>query len=213
MTRHSRYWRRCYYDIFSLFYDRFIRMHARRDESGTRSFLADVAGLSHVEAPLGLDICCGTGAVLLALAERHPRGFFVGCDFSHGMLRAAREKPSAGGVAFVQGNAAALPFADDTFHAVSCSHALYELKGADRAAALHEMKRVVRRDGIVLIMEHEAPADALAAFMFRLRLKTMGSADAREFVDSGLAPFRKIFPSVSLRHTPTGKSRLIGCRK
>lgn len=213
MTSRSRYWRRRYYDIFSLFYDRFIQLHARRDESGTREFLADSAALPHVDAPLGLDICCGTGAVLLALANRHPRGTFVGYDFSRGMLHAARGKRSNGRITLAQGNAAALPFADDTFHVVTCSHALYELKGADRAKALNEMKRVVRQDGVVLIMEHEAPTGTLAACMFRLRLKAMGSADAKEFVQSGLAPFRKIFPSVSLRHTPTGSSKLICCRK
>ena len=213
MTTHSRYWRRRYYDIFSHFYDRFIQIHARRDESGTRSFIADNTALSQFDAPLGLDICCGTGAVVLALADRHPRGIFIGCDFSRGMLRAARGKYSSGRIAFVQGNAVALPFAADTFHTVSCSHALYELKGADRSKALNEMKRVVRHDGVVLIMEHEAPSGVLAAFMFRLRLKAMGSADAQEFVESGLTPFREIFPMVSLRHTPTGKSKLICCRK
>lgn len=213
MTTRSRYWRRRYYDIFSLFYDRFIQVHAHQGESGTRSFLADSAALSRFNAPLGLDICCGTGAVLLVLANRYPRGIFVGYDFSLGMLRAAQRKHSTGCISFIQGNAATLPFADDTFHTVSCSHALYELKGDDRSKALNEMKRVVRHDGVVLIMEHESPSGALAAFMFRLRLKAMGSADAKEFVESGLAPFQKIFPSVSLRHTPSGKSKLICCRK
>ena len=212
MTR-SRYWRRRYYDIFSIFYDRFIQLHARKDESGTRVFLADSAALSYFDAPRGLDLCCGTGAVLTALAEHYPRGVFVGYDFSRGMLRAARLKCSIGRIAFVQGNAACLPFTDDTFHVVSCSHALYELKGADRAKALSEMKRVVRRDGVVLIMEHEAPTGALAGFLFRLRLKAMGSADAKSFAKSGLAPYKEIFPWVSLRHTPTGKSKLICCRK
>jgi ubiquinone/menaquinone biosynthesis C-methylase UbiE len=212
-TTPSRHWRRRYYDIFSLFYDRFIQVHARQDESGTRSFLADSAALSHLSAPLGLDICCGTGAVLLALANRYPRGIFIGYDYSLGMLRAARKKHSVGGISLVQGNAAALPFSDDNFHAVTCSHALYELKGADRSRALAEMKRVVRPDGVVLIMEHEPPSGALAAFMFRLRLKAMGSVDAKEFVESGLAPFQMIFPSVSLRRTPSGKSKLICCRK
>lgn len=81
MTTHSRYWRRRCYDLFSLFYDRFIQMHARRDESGTRAFIADNAALSRFDAPLDLDICCDTGAVVLALAERHPRGIFIGYDF------------------------------------------------------------------------------------------------------------------------------------
>ena len=213
MIARSRYWRRRYYDIFSFFYDRFIQAHAHRAASGTRSFLAESAALSHFDVPWGLDICCGTGAVVLALADRYPRGIFVGCDFSHGMLHAARRKDSTGRITFIQGNAATLPFADDTFHVVSCSHALYELKGADRFDALNEMKRVVRRDGVVLIMEHEAPTGALAALMFRLRLRAMGTADAREFAASGLEPYQQMFPLVSLCHTPSGKSKLIGCRK
>lgn len=115
--------------------------------------------------------------------------------------------------AFIQGNAARLSFANGIFHAVSCSHALYELKGADRVKALHEMKRVVRKDGVVLVMEHEVPARPLAGFMFRLRLKAMGTADAMEFVAFGLEHFQQVFPSVTLHHTPSGRSKLICCRK
>lgn len=213
MNPRSRHWRQCYYDVFSCFYDRFIQLHARKDESGTRFFLVAGAALEGIEKPWGLDICCGTGAVLLAFANRYPKGNFVGCDFSLGMLRSAQGKNPSGRITLVRGNAACLPFADGAFHAVSCSHALYELKGPDRAKALSEMKRVVRPDGVVLIMEHEMPRKPLAGLMFRLRLKAMGSADAKEFVESGLAPFRKVFPSVSMRHTPSGKSRLICCRK
>jgi ubiquinone/menaquinone biosynthesis C-methylase UbiE len=213
MSTRSRFWRRRYYDVFSHVYDRFIRLHARRDETGTRSFLVDRAELDQVEKPRVLDICCGTGAVLSAFAEKLPLGTHIGCDFSRGMLLAARRKNSAGPAAFVQGNAACLPFADRLFHAVSCSHALYELKGEDRVKALHEMKRVVRNDGVVLIMEHEVPTRPVAGFMFRLRLKAMGSADAREFVEAGLKPFQQVFPSVALHHTPSGRSKLICCRK
>jgi ubiquinone/menaquinone biosynthesis C-methylase UbiE len=199
--------------LFSHVYDRFIQLHARKDESGTRSFLVDSAALEHVEKPRVLDICCGTGAVLLAFANRHPQGTHIGCDFSRGMLLAARRKDSTGGVTFVQGNAAGLPFVDNLFQVVSCSHALYELKGEDRNKALHEMKRVVRKDGVVLIMEHEVPTRPLVRIMFRLRLMAMGSADAKEFVESGLKPFQQVFPSVTLRHTPSGRSKLICCRK
>jgi ubiquinone/menaquinone biosynthesis C-methylase UbiE len=213
METRSRLWRRRYYDLFSRFYDRFIELHARKDESGTRSFLVESAGLENIEKQRVLDVCCGTGAVLLAFAGRNPRGNFFGCDFSRGMLLAARQKDPAGNVFFIQGNAARLPFADNSFHAVSCSHALYELKGEDRVEALYEMKRVVRNDGVVLIMEHEVPTRPLAEFMFRLRLLAMGSDDAREFVESGLKPFQKVFPTVTLRRSPSGKSKLICCQK
>jgi ubiquinone/menaquinone biosynthesis C-methylase UbiE len=213
MKTRTRLWRRRYYDVFSHVYDRFIQLHARRDESSTRSFLVHAAALDQVAKPLVLDLCCGTGAVLSAFTDRYPQGIHIGCDFSRGMLLAARRKEQAGGTAFIQGNAACLPFADDQFHVVSCSHALYELKGDDRVNALHEMKRVVRKDGSVLIMEHEVPTRPLAGIMFRLRLAAMGSADAKEFVESGLKPFQQVFPSVTLCHTPTGRSKLIRCRK
>jgi ubiquinone/menaquinone biosynthesis C-methylase UbiE len=213
MKTRSRLWRRRYYDLFSRYYDRFIELHARKDESGTRSFLVKSAGLENIEKQRVLDVCCGTGAVLSAFAARNPRGNFFGCDFSRGMLRAARQKDPAENVSFIQGNTARLPFADNSFHAVSCSHALYELKGEERVKALYEMKRVVRNDGVVLIMEHEVPAQPLALLMFRLRLLAMGSDDAREFVESGLKPFQKVFPTVTLRRSPSGKSKLICCHK
>ena len=215
MDTRSRLWRRRYYDVFSHFYDRFIQLHARKDESGTRSFLADSAALDHVGKPRILDICCGTGAVITAFARCYSRGICIGCDFSRGMLLEARQKDSAGevGVVFIQGNAVGLPFVDNLFHVVSCSHALYELKGEDRVKALHEMKRVVCRDGVVLIMEHEVPTRPVARFMFRLRLMAMGSVDAKEFVEAGLKPFQQVFPAVTLRHTPSRRSKLICCRK
>lgn len=209
----SRRWRRRYYDVFSHFYDRFIQLHARKEEQGTRSFLADTAALECFKNPWVLDVCCGTGSVLSAFADQYPQGTFIGCDFSHGMLLVARRKKPDDSVTFIQGNAARLPFADSAFHTVSCSHALYELKGQDRSKALHEMKRVVRKDGVVLVMEHEVPTKPCVALMFRLRLLVMGTADAGEFLESGLKPFQRVFPSVKLRHTPTGKSKLICCRK
>jgi len=213
MKTRSRLWRRRYYDVFSHFYDRFIQLHARRDEAGTRSFLVEAAALDRVDKPRVLDICCGTGAVLAAFADRYPGGTCIGCDFSRGMLLAARRKKTAGATVFVQGSAARLPFGDSFFHAVSCSHALYELKGAERAKALHEMQRVVRHDGVVLIMEHEVPVRPVARFMFRLRLKAMGSDDAKEFVQAGLKPFQQVFSSATLNHSPSGRSKLICCRK
>jgi hypothetical protein len=41
----------------------------------------------------------------------------------------------------------------------------------------------------------------------------MGSTDAGEFVKGGLEPFQRIFSDVSLSHSPSGKSKLIVCRR
>lgn len=212
MTR-LRTGRRKYYDIFSHFYDAFIRMHSRQDEDDTRNFLVDAAHLGGKPVPRILDICCGTGSVTFAFEERYPESVTIGYDFSHGMLRKAQEKDTSDRIVFVEGDAAALPFADNTFHVVTCSHALYELKGETRQKALQEMKRVVRYDGYVLIMEHEIPRHPVVKLLFYLRMLSMGSKDASEFLRGGLEPLKKVFPHVTLSHSRTGKSKLMSCQK
>lgn len=205
--------RRKYYDLFSNVYDTFIRLHSRKDEGGTRNFLVESAECNRTSEPRILDICCGTGSVILSFSEHYPEGLTIGCDFSHGMLREARKKDTNESVHFIEGNAVNLPFADNTFDAVTCSHSLYELKGQDRKNALLEMKRVARPDGTVLIMEHEVPHPPFVKFLFNLRMATMGSEDAHEFVKAGTKPFEALFSKVSLSHTPSGKSKLISCWK
>lgn len=212
MTR-LRTGRRRYYDFFSHFYDAFIRMHSRQNEDDTRRFLVDAAHLRAKLAPRILDICCGTGAVILAFEERYPESVAIGYDFSHGMLRKAQNKNVADKVVFVEGDAAVLPFADNTFDAVTCSHALYELKGETRQEALREMKRVVRRDGYVLLMEHEVPRHPIVKLLFYIRMLSMGSKDAREFMKGGKELLKTIFSSVTLSHSQTGKSKLMSCQK
>ena len=205
--------RRKYYDLFSNFYDGFIRLHARQDRDDTRYFLVDAAQLEDNPAQRILDICCGTGSVALAFAERCPDALLVGYDFSHGMLRKAQEKTAATRAVFVEGDAAQLPFSDSSFDVVTCSHALYELKGQAREHALWEMKRVIHPSGVVLIMEHEVPSNPVLKLLFHVRLLSMGSHDAREFVEGGVQRLNKIFSWVTLSHSRSGKSRLMICKE
>jgi ubiquinone/menaquinone biosynthesis C-methylase UbiE len=205
--------RRTYYNLFSHLYDAFVYFHSRRDDGDTRNFLVEMACLEGKPNSSVLDICCGTGAVVTAFAAQYTESFTVGYDFSRGMLLKVREKPGARKITLIEGDAAVLPFVDESFDVITCSHALYELKAAGRQAALKEMKRVVRQGGVILIMEHEVPQHLLVKILFNLRMLTMGSADAGEFVKGGLEPFQRIFSDVSLFHSPSGKSKLIVCRR
>jgi ubiquinone/menaquinone biosynthesis C-methylase UbiE len=205
--------RRKYYDLFSYFYDGFVRLHARHDEDDTRHFLVDAAQLEDKPAHRILDICCGTGSVVLAFAERCPGAVVVGYDFSHGMLRKARKKTAFSRPVFVEGDAGQLPFSDDSFDVVTCSHALYELKGEAREHALWEMKRVVHPHGVVLLVEHEVPSNPVMKLLFHIRLLSMGCHDAREFVEGGLQRLQKVFSRVALTHSRSGKSRLMICKE
>ncbi len=205
--------RQRYYTIFSHFYDFFIQMHSGSHGSETRTFLVDSAQIEQGDTVRILDICCGTGSVILAFAEHYPQAFTSGYDFSAGMLRKAKQKDETDAVAFVQGDAARLSYVDNCFDIVCCSHALYELRGQVRIDALMEMKRVVKPGGKVLIMEHEVPRHPVVKILFHLRMLMMGSTDAREFLQQDLQPYERIFADVGLSHTPSGKSKLITCCK
>ncbi len=205
--------RQKYYNIFSHFYDLFIKLHSHNYGEETRKFLVDSARLKDKIQPKVLDICCGTGSVVLTFAEQSPDILAIGYDFSLGMLHKANEKDSSDKVIFIEGDAASLSFVDDCFDVVCCSHALYELKGQVRKNALGEMKRVVKPNGLVLIMEHEIPSKLLIKILFYIRMLMMGPNDSREFLKQGISPFKEIFPNVTLSHTKSGKSKLIICRK
>ncbi|MEJ2656323.1 MAG: class I SAM-dependent methyltransferase [Desulfobacterales bacterium] len=205
--------RRTYYNLFSHLYDAFVNLHARQDAGDTRNFLVKTAGLEGKANPYILDICCGTGAVIIAFALQYAESVAVGYDFSRGMLLKVREKSGDRTFVLIEGDAALLPFVDESFDVITCSHALYELKRPARQAALNEMKRVIRPDGVVLIMEHEVPRHPIVKILFNLRMLTMGSTDSKEFVKEGKKPFQQIFSDVSLFHSSSGKSKLFVCRR
>jgi ubiquinone/menaquinone biosynthesis C-methylase UbiE len=205
--------RRIYYNIFSHFYDGFIKLHSRNYGAETRRFLTDSAQLENKPGAKVLDICCGTGSVILSFAESFPDILAIGCDFSHGMLLKAFEKDLPHKLVLIEGDAAILPFKDDSFDVVCCSHALYELKGLVRREALSEMGRVVKSNGRVLIMEHEVPRKPFIKMLFCFRILMLGTKDSREFLKEGISPFKKIFSDVTLSHTKSGKSKLFICRQ
>ncbi len=95
-----------------------------------------------------LDVACGTGATT-RVAQSHvgPDGEVVGLDRNEGMLAVARSQSPE--IEFVEGRAEDLPFADEAFDAVLCQFGLMFF--GDRAAALREMRRVLRRGGTLAL--------------------------------------------------------------
>jgi demethylmenaquinone methyltransferase/2-methoxy-6-polyprenyl-1,4-benzoquinol methylase len=105
-----------------------------------------------------LDVCCGTGDLALAAAEAG--GKVTGLDFSEAMLERARRKEPA--IEWVSGDALALPFADDSFEAVTVGFGLRNL--ADAEHGLAELRRVLSPGGRVAILEITRPRGVLAPF-------------------------------------------------
>jgi ubiquinone/menaquinone biosynthesis C-methylase UbiE len=99
-----------------------------------------------------LDVATGTGRVPYFLLEEATfNGRVFGLDASSRMLAIAAEKlrPYRHRASLVQQTAAALPFPDMVFDAVSCLESLEFFP--DDAVALQEMARVLRPGGVLLV--------------------------------------------------------------
>jgi demethylmenaquinone methyltransferase/2-methoxy-6-polyprenyl-1,4-benzoquinol methylase len=98
-----------------------------------------------------LDLAAGTGTSSQPFADRGAE--VVPCDFSQGMLRVGkRAKPH---LPFTAGDGTRLPFADDTFDAVTISFGLRNIVDPD--AGLREMRRVTRPGGRLVVCEFSHP--------------------------------------------------------
>jgi demethylmenaquinone methyltransferase / 2-methoxy-6-polyprenyl-1,4-benzoquinol methylase len=103
-----------------------------------------------------LDVCCGTGDLTFELAGRG--GQVVGCDFSEPMLDLAREKAKRrrfDGIRFEWADALNLPYDDCRFDTVTVGFGLRNF--ADWDKGLHEMARVLRPNGKLVILEFTKP--------------------------------------------------------
>lgn len=121
-----------------------------------------------------LDLCCGTGDLLLTLA-RVGRARIVGADFCHPMLAAARKK---GARALVEADALRLPLRDACMDLVTVAFGFRNLANYDRGLA--EMQRVLKRGGVAAILEFSQPTNAAFAaaygFYSRRILPLIGGA-------------------------------------
>ncbi len=98
-----------------------------------------------------LDLAAGTGTSSQPFADRGAT--VVPCDFSLGMLRVGKQaRPH---LPFTAGDGTRLPFADDTFDAVTISFGLRNI--VDPLAGLAELQRVTRPGGRLVVCEFSHP--------------------------------------------------------
>lgn len=110
------------------------------------------------QSPAILDVGCGTGINLLEAARvLGPCRKLVGVDISPGMVKVARQKARAAGVAsaFMVGDAEALELPDGSFDLVICNSAYHWF--GDRGRAIKELARVLRPGGQLLLTTLAAP--------------------------------------------------------
>lgn len=143
-----------------------------------------------------LDICCGTGDLVLALAKQGRP--VLGSDFCHPMLVAAHtkiERRSLPAVLF-ESDALRLPLRDASLDLLTVAFGFRNL--ANYEAGLAEMRRVLKPGGMAAILEFTSPPNALFGAMYNLYCRRIlpylgglisGSRDAYTYLPESVRKF------------------------
>lgn len=108
------------------------------------------------ESEQALDVCCGTGDLIVRLAKRGGR--VAGVDMNGAMLNVARRrlaKCNIGRSRLYQTDALQLPFGDGQFDVVTIAYGLRNL--ADYKTGLQEIYRVLKPGGRLAILDFGKP--------------------------------------------------------
>lgn len=156
-----------------------------------------------------LDVATGTGMVAAELLGRADCSV-VGLDQSPEMLAAARARFANDGarVELIEGQAEELPFADQSFDALTFTYLLRYVD--DPPATMRELARVVRPGGRVASLEFGVPPRRVPREAWRfytaIGLPTLGRIASREWAEVG----RFLGPSIRGFYEKHPLERIVG---
>lgn len=182
---------------------------------GRLEYLPHLVGFDGWRGRSVLDLGCGSGLDLVRFARAGAQA--VGVDLSRIPLSMAATYLAVSGLEapLVQGDAAQLPLADESFDLVFC-HGVLSFLG-DETAVVREIRRVLRPDGLAILMVYNRRSAIYAAH--RLLGLPLGHADAPGFRTHTRAEFSALiapFAASEVRYerglAPTRRPRGPGAR-
>jgi demethylmenaquinone methyltransferase/2-methoxy-6-polyprenyl-1,4-benzoquinol methylase len=106
-----------------------------------------------------LDLATGTADLAILLAKHNPQAHIIGMDISEKMLEIGKRKVDKKNlihqIELRTGDAASLPFEDNTFDAVTVAFGVRNFENLDKG--LSEIHRVLKPMGQVFILEFSMP--------------------------------------------------------
>lgn len=138
-----------------------------------------IAEIAKVQPKNILDVATGTGDLAIAAAKLNPDKI-TGIDIAAQMLDVGRQKLKEKGldelITMHVGDSEALPFADNSFDAITCAYGVRNFEHLE--AGLKEMCRVLRPSGKLAILEFSHPKKFPVKqgyqFYFKYILPTLG---------------------------------------
>lgn len=120
-------------------------------DGDVRTPLAVIDDLLEVGGRDVVDVGCGDGWLVRALAERGAR--VLGVDRFESPLAAARARPQVAGERYERADARELPLADGSVDVVVYVNSLHHVPTEGLDAALAEARRVLRPGGVLYVQE------------------------------------------------------------
>ena len=148
-----------------------------------RKFIPEFSGMNAGDKVI--DVCCGTGAQVL---EYGLRGIVAtGIDINPNMLKIATRnimKQKAENVSFQLADATNLPFPDGHFDYASISLGLHDKEKPIRYQIISEMKRVIKQDGALILIDFQVPLPSNVLAMFARAIEFfVGGSHYQSFKD------------------------------
>ncbi len=152
------------FDAIAPGYERFNTLATLGRDAAWRRKTVAAAGLR--AGDVVLDVCCGTGDMLRALARAAAARLLIGLDFAANMLAHVEKRCQVPFSALVRADAQRLPLADQSVDVITCAFGVRNFR--DLQAGLDEMFRVARPGARVVILEFAMPANAFWRWAYGL---------------------------------------------
>lgn len=154
------------FDSIASTYDRFNHLLSLNiDKRWRRRAVRQLRPADHL-----LDVAVGTADLAIEVIRQNKASRVTGIDISTGMMDIGAQKISQAGmsqsITLLEASALEMPFADNTFSAVTCAYGVRNFSNLDQGLA--EMFRVMKPGGQLLILEFSYPKNAIIRWCYNL---------------------------------------------
>ncbi|MCQ2281052.1 MAG: bifunctional demethylmenaquinone methyltransferase/2-methoxy-6-polyprenyl-1,4-benzoquinol methylase UbiE [Bacteroidales bacterium] len=154
------------FDSIASTYDRFNHLLSLNiDKRWRRRAVRQLRQADHL-----LDVAVGTADLAIEVIRQNKASRVTGIDISTGMMDIGAQKISQAGmsqsITLLEAGALEMPFADNTFSAVTCAYGVRNFSNLDQGLA--EMFRVMKPGGQLMILEFSYPQNAIIRWCYNL---------------------------------------------